>query len=92
MESGAHCGDCSCSSLQSSQARWALGCLPFDDVLWFGEVLSEMPNNTFDLTAGSHSLATAGQRERSPHWRRDLACRGRQRPKSLLLSTEDVID
>jgi hypothetical protein len=33
-------------------------------VLWFGEVLSVMPNSTFDRTAGSHTLAAAGQRER----------------------------
>ena len=26
----------------------------------------ERPNNTLDRTAGSHSLAAAGQRERSP--------------------------
>jgi hypothetical protein len=25
-----------------------------------------LPNNTFDRTAGSHALAAAGQRERSP--------------------------
>jgi hypothetical protein len=29
------------------------------------------PNNTFDRAAGSHSLAAAGQRERSPHSRGD---------------------
>ena len=40
---------------------------PFSDVLWFGQVLSEMPNNTFDRTAGSHALAAAGQRERWTH-------------------------
>jgi len=26
------------------------------------------PNSTFDQTAGSHSLAAAGQRERSATW------------------------
>ena len=27
----------------------------------------QAPNNTFDRTAGSHTLAAAGQRGRSPH-------------------------
>ena len=34
-----------------------------------------LPNGTFDRTAGSHSLAAAGQRGRSPH--------GRTRPTAL---------
>jgi len=29
-----------------------------------GDELGEPPNNTFDRTAGSHSLAAASQRER----------------------------
>jgi len=31
-------------------------------------VAGVVANNTLDRTAGSPSLAAAGQRERSPHW------------------------
>ena len=49
-------------------------------------VANDMPkaNFTFDRTAGSHSLAAAGQRERSPHrrrpWRHDAAPDGAREP------------
>jgi hypothetical protein len=33
-------------------------------VLPFGRCVLSPPNQTFDRTAGSHSLAAAGQRER----------------------------